>query len=97
MVQKSYFTGLIGGGLCLIWALLAWLGHRVRAAAVSTLMGMGFLFLADTVALWQERGAGRLSAVLTSLTVVTVLLLTALAHNLGGPKTGRRPPSGLER
>lgn len=85
LTQRTFYAGLVGGGLCLVWAMLAWLGHRVRAGAIVSLMVMGFLFLADTVTLWQERGFGKLSVVLTGLTVLTVLLLTALAHNFGGP------------
>lgn len=92
MVQKSFYAGLVGGGLCLVWAVLAWLGHRVRAGAVLTLMVMGFLFLADTVQMWQERGACKMSAVLTLLTGLTVLLLTALVHNFGGRHPDEPPP-----
>jgi hypothetical protein len=93
MVQKTCYAALIGGGLCLVWAMLAWLGHRVRAGAIVTLMVMGFLFLADTVHMWQERGRCKMSAALTGLTMLTVLLLTALAHNLGGPPPEDKPPS----
>lgn len=92
MTQKSFYAGLVGGGLCLVWAVLAWLGHRVRAGTIVSLMVMGFLFLADTVTLWQERGFGKLSVVLTVLTVLTVLLLMALAHNFGGPHPDEQPP-----
>jgi len=94
MTQKSFYAGLIGGGLCLVWAALAWLGCRVRAGTILSLMVMGFLFLADTVTLWQERGFGKLSVVLTGLTALTVLLLTALAHNFGGPHPEEKFPGG---
>lgn len=94
MTQKTFYAGLVGGGLCLIWAVLAWLGHRIRAGAIVSLMVMGFLFLADTVQMWQERGFGKLSVVLTGLTVLTVLLLTALAHDFGGPHPDEKSPGG---
>lgn len=94
MTQKAFYAGLAGGGLCLVWAVLAWLGHRIRAGAVLTLMVMGFLFLADTVQMWQERGLGKLSLLLTGLTVLTVLLLTALVHDFGGPHPDEKSPGG---
>ena len=94
MVGKSFHTGLIGGALCLFWALLAWLGHRVRPWAIVTQAVMGFLFLADTVEMWQERGLCKMSVVLTALTGVTALLMAALAHNLGGPRQGEKLPNG---
>lgn len=96
MVQKSLNAGWVGGGVCLAWACLAWLGRRFRAGAILTLMVMGFLFLADTVTLWQERGAGKVSAVLTGLTLLTVLMLAGLAHNFGGPHPDEKSP-GEER
>lgn len=95
MTQKAFYAGLAGGGLCLVWAVLAWLGHRIRAGAVLTLMVMGFLFLADTVQMWQERGLGKLSLLLTGLTVLTVLLLTALVHDFGGPPPDEKSPGEL--
>lgn len=94
MTQRSFYAGLVGGVLCLVWAVLAWLGHRIRAGAIVTLAVMGFLFLADTVTLWQERGFGKLSVTLTGLTGLTVLLLTALAHDFGGPRPDEKPPGG---
>ena len=92
MAGKSLRAGLIGGGLCLLWALLAWRGHRVRPWAIVTLAVMGFLFLADTVEMWQGRGLCKMSVVLTGLTGVTALLMAALAHKLGGPHPGERFP-----
>jgi len=84
MTQKSFYAGLVGGELCLVCAALAWLGYRVRAGAMVSLTVMGFLFLADTVTIWQERGWSKMSVVLTGLTVLTVLLLAALARDFGG-------------
>jgi hypothetical protein len=95
MTQKTFYASLVGGGLCLVWAVLAWLGHRIRAGTVLTLMVMGFLFLADTVQMWQERGLTKISVVLTGLTVLTVLLLTALVHDFGGPHPDEKSPGGL--
>lgn len=94
MTQKSFYAGLIGGGLCLLWAVLAWLRHRVRAGAVVSLMVMAFLFLADTVTVWMERGFGKMSVTLTGLTVLTVLLIMALAHDFGGPRPDGDNPFG---
>lgn len=85
MTQKSFYAGLVGGSLCLVWAVLAWLGNRIRAGAIMTLAVMTFVILADTVTMWMERGFGKVSVTLTGFLVVTYLLLIALAHNFGGP------------
>ncbi len=94
MAQKSFYAGLIGGGFCLVWAVLAWLGCRVRAGAFVSLMVMALLFITDTLEMWEARGATKMSAVLTVLSMLTVLLLTALARNSGGPPLQGEPPHG---
>ena len=86
-----------GWGLCLIWGGMAWLGRRVRGWAIFTLGVMAYIILSDTVTMWMERQFSKMSVVLTLLLGLTVLLLTALAHQFGGPReaesqAGRKSP-----
>lgn len=88
MAGATFKVGFVGGGLCLLWGLLAWLGRRVRAGAILTLAVMAFVILSDTVTMWMERKFCKMSLALTVLMGLTVLLLTALAHDFGGPREG---------
>lgn len=94
MARATFLTGLMGGGLCLIWGVLAWLSKHVRGWAIFTLGVMAFIILSDTVTMWMERKFCKMSVVLTLLLGLTVLLLTALAHQFGGPRDAESPPEG---
>lgn len=97
MARATFKAGLIGGGLCLIWGVLAWLGNRVRAGAILTLAVMAFIILSDTVTMWMERKFCKMAVVLTLLLGLTVVLLMALAHHFGGPHPDDRPDAPKSR
>lgn len=83
-------TGIAGGGLCVLWGILALAGHKRRAWAVLSMIAVSFVFLNQFVHAWMvsadERSgilAGRL--LLTLIMLLTVGMLMYLLH-------GERPP-----
>jgi peptidoglycan/LPS O-acetylase OafA/YrhL len=92
--QITFITGLIGGGLCVFWGIVALAGHRRRAWAILTLMAAGFVVLSQTVTAWMastgEPSAGPFGRLLLTLLLpLTVGLLMYLLH-------GERPPEIYE-
>ena len=85
-----FVCGLAGGGLCVLWGIVAIAGHKRRAWAVLTLIAVAFVVLSQAVQVWfvsddetSTRLAGRL--VLTLMLLMTMGVLMYVLH-------GERPP-----
>jgi hypothetical protein len=83
-------TGIAGGGLSVLWGVVALTGHKRRAWAVLTMIAVTFVTLSQTVQAWMASSdaastslMGRL--VLTLMLLMTVGMLMYLLH-------GERPP-----
>jgi hypothetical protein len=83
-------TGITGGGLSVLWGVVALTGHKRRAWAVLTMIAVTFVTLSQTVQVWMVPSdavstslAGRL--VLTLMLLMTMGMLMYLLH-------GERPP-----
>lgn len=85
-----FITGLAGGGLCVLWGIVAFAGHKRRAWAMLTMTAVAFVVLSQAVQAWLASAdatsanlAGRL--VLTLLLLMTVGMIMYVLH-------GERPP-----
>lgn len=92
--QLTSITGMVGGGLCVLWGIVALAGHKRRAWAILTAMAVGFVAVSQTVHVWMASTdevsgslAGRL--LLTLVLFMTVGLLMYLLH-------GERPAEFYE-
>jgi hypothetical protein len=72
--QPTLITGLLGGGLCLVWGLRALAGGGGKALPLLTLIPVSFALLPQTFMSWGGGSqAGRTVAV-----VITLLLVLSL-------------------
>jgi uncharacterized YccA/Bax inhibitor family protein len=90
LAQVSFVTGLAGGGLCMVWGLVALAGHKRRVGAILTLIALILVMLGQVIPAWSSVGgetSGSLAAslVLTFIVLLTVGMLMYLLH-------GERPP-----
>jgi hypothetical protein len=82
-------AGLIGGGLCLLCGIVAWIGHKRRVWIGLTVIAIALLLLSQTVQAWMastgESGTVVVAWLLTFMFVMTVGMLMYVFH-------GERPP-----
>jgi hypothetical protein len=85
--QVVFVSGLAGGGLCVLWGIIAFAGHKRRAWAVLTMAEVGFAVLTQVVPAWIDGSSTSLSGrlVLTFMLLMTVGMLMYVLH-------GERPP-----
>jgi hypothetical protein len=85
LAQVSFVTGLAGGGLCVVWGLVALAGHKRRVGAILTLIALMLVMLGQVIPAWSSVGgetSGNLAAslLLTFLVLLTVGMLMYLLH-----------------
>jgi hypothetical protein len=72
--RPTLITGLVGGGLCLVWGLRALAGSGGKALPLLTLIPVSFALLPQAATSWSGGGgglqAGRTVAVVTTLLLV---------------------------
>jgi hypothetical protein len=88
--QVVFLTGVAGGGLCVLWSLIAFAGHKRRVWAMLTMIPVAVVMLIQVVHAWSASNdatsmslTGRL--VLTLMFLMTVGMLMYVLH-------GERPP-----
>lgn len=86
LAKIQFLTGLIGGGLCVLWGLAALLGHQRRVGALLTLVTVALVVLSPTLRVWMD-SSGTVAArlLLTLMLVLTVAMIMYVTH-------GERPP-----
>lgn len=89
--RVTLLTGLVGGGLCILWGVLGGRTARVRAGAMATLAAVACVLVRQAVQSWaastEDASNGRMVAVLmTVLVAFSVGMLTNLAREGKGPQ-----------
>jgi len=105
LAKVAFVTGLVAGGLCVLWGIMGLAGHKRRTWAVLTLIALAYVLVTQVVHAWSASASatpGKLAGalVLTVLMLMTVVMLMYLLHGERPPefyKTGttRRNSSGL--
>jgi hypothetical protein len=89
--QTAFITGLVGGGLCVLWGVLGRRGSHCRAAAMVTLAAVACVFTRQAVQSWQAPGV-----VESNGPPVTVLMIVLAAFCVGTltnlAKEAKSPP-----
>jgi hypothetical protein len=90
LANVIFITGIAGGGLCVLWGIVAIAGHKRRAWAVLTLIAVAFVVLSQVVQAWSvstDETSTSLTdrLVLTFMLLMTVGMLMYILH-------GERPP-----
>lgn len=88
--KTTFITGLAGGGLCVLWSIMAFGGSQHRTRAILTLIAVLIVLLTQVVQAWVAASdtiaiglTGRLVA--TVMFLLTMGMLLYLLH-------GERPP-----
>jgi hypothetical protein len=88
--KVTFFTGIAGGGLCVLWGIVAFAGYKRRTWAGLTMILVTVALLSQVVQVWLAATdetsinlTGRL--VLTLMFLMTIGMLMYLLH-------GERPP-----
>jgi peptidoglycan/LPS O-acetylase OafA/YrhL len=72
--RATLLTGLVGGGLCVVWGVLGRRGVRCRARAMVTLVAMACLFVRQALLSWnssvESRSESRMVMALMAMLVV---------------------------
>ena len=87
--QIIFITGMAGGGLCVLWGIIAFAGHKRRAWTVLTMIAVALAVLTQVVQAWLTTDAT--SASLTGRIVLTLMLLMTIGM-LMYVLHGERPP-----
>jgi hypothetical protein len=90
LAKVVFVTGIAGGGLCVVWGIVALAGHKRRAWAILTLIAITIVVLGQVVPAWLNIGGETTESLAGSLLLTFMLLLTMtvliyLVH-------GDRPP-----
>jgi len=86
LVRITFITGIAGGGLSVLWGIVAFAGHKRRTWAILTMIAVTVVLLTQVVQAWLGASislTGRL--VLTLMFLMTMSMLLYLFH-------GERPP-----
>ncbi len=88
--RLTFFTGLVGGGLCVLWGVLGRRGTRCRVAAMMTLAAVACVLARQTLQSWatSTEGGSKVRMVATTMTVLVVLCVGMLANLV---REGERP------
>jgi hypothetical protein len=89
--KVTFLTGIAGGGLCVLWGIIAFAGHRRRTWAVLTMIAVAFVLLNQVPQGWLGSAethpaslTGRL--VPTLMLVMTVGMLMYVLHGERTPE-----------
>jgi hypothetical protein len=93
--QAAFVTGLAGGALCLVWAILALAGSRGKALPILTLAPVCFVLLSQAVMGWSSGNQGApastaVAALNTGLLVLSLGMLMRIAY--AGAVFDEKPP-----
>ncbi len=94
LAKTPFLTGLIGGGLCVLWGFMALSGHQRRAGLLLTLAPIALLILSPTLRAWMNSSgtiAGPL--VLTLMLLLTVVMLLYVMHGERSPEFYQAGPT----
>lgn len=85
ITRPTLISGLVGGGLCLLWGVLAMLGSRRKALAVLTLIPTSYVLLGQAISRWmgddlEMSGRWIVTLVTTLLVVLSVAMLMRIAY-----------------
>ncbi|MCU0785509.1 MAG: hypothetical protein MUF81_15960 [Verrucomicrobia bacterium] len=95
IARPTLITGLAGGGLCLLWGVLALLGSRRKALAILTLIPISYVVLGQAITNWMGRdvelsGQRVVAAITTLLFALSVGMLMRIAY--AGAFTSEQAP-----
>ncbi len=97
LARTTLITGVVGGALCLLWAVRAMAGSRGKALSILTLVPITFIMVSQTVMAWgggTQEGAGRsVAAVITLLLILSIAMLMRIAY-AGALRVGPGNPPG---
>jgi hypothetical protein len=81
VARPTLITGLVGGGLCLVWGLRALAGSGGKALPLLTLIPVNFALLPQTFMSWSGglQPGRTVAAVITLLLVVSMGMLVRIA------------------
>jgi hypothetical protein len=91
LAKISFLTGLLGGGLCVLWGLIALTGAKRRVAPLLTMAVVALVVLSPMLRAWMEASGtvgGRL--LLTLMLLLTVAMIMYVMH-------GERPPEFYQK
>jgi len=79
----TLFTGLVGGGLCVLWGVLGRRGTRCRGGAMVTLVTVACVLVCQAVQSWEASGeGGSKGRMVTALMAVLVVFCVGMLVNL---------------
>lgn len=76
LAEVIFITGIAGGGLCVVWGIVALAGHKRRAWAILTLIAITIVVLGQVVPAWLTIGGEKTQSLAGSLLLTFILLLT---------------------
>jgi len=96
LANIPFLIGLVGGGLCLLFGLVALLGHRRRVWTILTLVAIALTDLGQVVPAWmslsEKPGNFAGALLLTLMLLLTVGMLMYLLHGERTPEFYKREP-----
>ncbi len=89
LAKVTFITGIAGGGLCLLWGLVALAGHKRRVWVILTMVAVFVVMLTQTIQGWvagsDQSGTHVGALLITLLLMLTGGMLMYVMH-------GERPP-----
>jgi 4-hydroxybenzoate polyprenyltransferase len=81
--RATLLTGLVGGGLCIVWGILGRRGTRGRGGAMVTLAAVACVFVRQAVLSWRSSAeGGSKSRMVMALMAVLVVFCAGMLANL---------------
>lgn len=71
-----FVTGLAGGGLCVLWGIVAFAGHKRRVWAVLTMIAVAVVMLSQVVHAWSVSTDATSMSLLGRLVLTLMFLMT---------------------
>lgn len=89
--RLTFFTGVAGGGLCVLWGILRRCGTPCRVGAMITLAAVACVLACQAVQSWEASAEGEskgriVTALMTVLVVFCVGMLANLVREGKGPQ-----------
>ena len=101
LAKITFITGIAGGGLCVLWGLVALAGHKRRVWTVLTLIAVLMVVLGQTVQAWMastdKSGTIAGALLLTLMLLLTVGLLMYALHGERAPEFYTSEPIRRDR
>jgi hypothetical protein len=79
--RPTLITGLVGGGLCLVWGFRSLAGSGGKALPILTLIPVSFALLSQTFMSWSGGGGGSraVAGLITLLLMLSMVMLVRIA------------------